>query len=240
MHSPFVFNFILDVLNNRQGYAPPEELEALRKKLLRDKRLLQIEDFGAGSRTAATKQRTVAQLAATAVKPPKFSRLLYRLVRHYQPQNIVELGTSLGLTTAYLAKANPEATIYTIEGSSAIHAVAQENFAQLHLNNIEAMQGNFDLVLPPLLSTIPAVDLAYIDANHRYGPTVNYFEQFLQKGHNDSIFVFDDIHWSAEMEQAWAEIKNHPAVRCSVDLFFVGVVFLISEFVEKQKFYISF
>lgn len=240
MHSPFVFQFILHVLNNNSGYEAPVAVEALRSELLIDERLLDIEDLGAGSRVAARKQRTVRNLAKTAVKPKKYGQLLYRLVKHYQPQNIVELGTSLGLTTAYLATANPDANIVTIEGSEAVHRIAKDNFNTLHLQNIEALHGNFDTVLPQVMPTMDKIDLGFVDGNHRLKPTLAYFEQFLAKAHNDTILIFDDIHWSEEMEQAWQQIQEHPRVLCSVDIFFLGFVFFRNEFKEKQHFAIRF
>lgn len=240
MHSPFVFQFILHVLNNNSGYEAPASVEVLRRELLVDERLLDIEDLGAGSRVATRKQRTVKQLAKTAVKPKKYGQLLYRLVKHYQPQNIIELGTSLGVTTAYLAAANPAANVITVEGSEAVHCVAKDNFNTLHLQNIQALHGNFDTVLPQVLPTMDKVDLGYVDGNHRLKPTLLYFEQFLTKAHNDTILIFDDIHWSEEMEQAWRQIQEHPSVRCSVDIFFLGFIFFRNEFKEKQHFTVRF
>ncbi|MDQ3278032.1 MAG: class I SAM-dependent methyltransferase [Bacteroidota bacterium] len=240
MHSPFVFQFILHVLNNRSGYVPPTAIEALRRKLLQDKRMLAIEDFGAGSRVAKTKQRTVSQLAHSALKSKKYAQLLFRLVKHYQPQTVLELGTSLGLTTSYLAAANPAANILTIEGSKAIAGVASENFATLGCRNIQQQVGNFDHLLSSAIRQLSSIDLAYIDGNHRYGPTIDYFTQLLPALHNNSILVFDDIHWSAEMERAWDEIRQHPSVQCTVDVFFLGFVFFRKEFKVKQHFAIRF
>lgn len=240
MHSPFVFQFILDVLNNRSGYHPPGEIEAVRKKLLADNRLLDIEDLGAGSRTSATKQRSVQQLAASALKPKKYAQVFFRLAKHYRPARIIELGTSLGITTSYLACANPSSTITTIEGSTAVASIAKENFDYLQLQNIHLLQGNFDDLLPSAIHQLPSIDLAYIDGNHRYQPTINYFHQLLSKTGNESILVFDDIHWSQEMEKAWEEIKQHPSVLCTVDIFFLGFVFFRSEFKVKQHFTVRF
>ncbi|RYZ24175.1 MAG: class I SAM-dependent methyltransferase [Chitinophagaceae bacterium] len=240
MHSPFVFAFILDVLNNRPRYEAPAEVEALRRALLKDDTVLTIEDLGAGSRSGATKLRGVAQLARTAVKPPKWSHFLYRLARHYRPRTIIELGTSLGVSTAYLAKAVPEATVHTIEGSAAVQARAHRNFEMLGIRNIWSHAGNFDTVLPQLLAGIDTVDLAYIDGNHRHEPTVRYFRELLPHCANDSILVFDDIHWSAEMEAAWREIQGHPRVRCTVDLFFMGIVFFREEFKVPRHFTVRF
>lgn len=240
MHSPFVFHFILNVLNNKCNYIPPKEIEDLRNKLLQDKREIKIEDLGAGSRTSTKKTRSVHQLARTAVKPKKYSQLLYRLMSHYKPQNVVELGTSLGITTSYLAAANPSANIITIEGSPAVAKIAGENFAQLQLNDIKQEVGNFDDILPSVIHQLSSIDLAYIDGNHRYKPTMNYFQKFLEKHHNDTIMIFDDIHWSAEMEKAWEEIKLHEAVRCTVDIFFLGFVFFRREFKAKQHFTVRF
>ena len=240
MHSPFVFDFILHVLNNKSSYDAPNVIEEMRKQLLKDGRVLQIEDLGAGSRVASTKQRSVKELAKSALKSPKYAQVLFRLVKHYQPKSIIELGTSLGITTSYFSAANPRATITTIEGSTAVAQIAKENFAKLNLRNIELQQGNFDNQLPSVISQQSTIDLAYIDGNHRYEPTLRYFHQFLPITHNDTILVFDDIHWSREMDQAWEEIKIHPSVRCTVYIFFLGFVFFRSEFKEKQNFKIRF
>lgn len=240
MHSPFVFDFIERVLNNKNHYQPPKAIEVLRRQLLRDKTVLEIRDLGAGSRTSASKRRTVQQVASTAVKPPRFGHFFYRLVKHFRPEVIVELGTSLGITTSYLAAAHPSARVITIEGSEAIYHTAMANFRQLGLQNIEALKGNFDAVLPSVLEELDVVDLAYVDGNHRYAPTMDYFAQLLKKTHNHSVLIFDDIHWSREMEEAWAAIREHPEVYCTVDLFFLGVVFFRKEFKAKQHFSIRF
>lgn len=239
-HSPFVFDFILNVLNNKSNYHPPEAIERLRKELLQNNTILQIEDLGAGSRTMHFKQRSIKQLAGTALKPKKLAQLFFRLVCHYQPQTIVELGTSLGITTAYLASGNPSAQIISVEGSKAIADVAMSGFKKLGLHHIQSVVGNFDDVLPGIVNDYSAIDLAFIDGNHRYQPTINYFEQLLTRSHKNTILVFDDIYWSAEMEKAWAEIKQHPSVQYSIDIFFLGFVFFKNEFKEKQHFKIRY
>lgn len=240
MHSPFVFNFILHVLNNKSGYEPPLQIEALRTSLLQDHSIITINDLGAGSRVKSSKQKTIRQIAKTAVKPKKWSLFLFRLVKHYSPQTIIELGTSLGISTAYMAAANLQATIITIEGSPEIQKRASKNFNELHMGFIKSLQGPFDVVLPQVLTSVEQVDLAYIDGNHRLQPTLRYFEQLLQKKSADSVFVFDDIHWSAEMEEAWRVIQQHPAVRYTIDLFFLGLVFFRPEFKVKQHFRVRF
>ena len=240
MHSPFVFDFILNVLNNKSDYKAPAEIEQLRNRLLKDKSIIEIEEMGAGSRSTSSKQRTVSEIAHSALKSKRLAQVLFRLVKHYQPLNIVELGTSLGITTCYLSKANPSASIITIEGNQATAAIAKENFQKMNYENILLQQGNFDNVLPQFLLQLPRIDLAYIDGNHRYQPTINYFQQFLAKSHNQTILVFDDIHWSAEMEKAWEEIQSHPFVQYTIDIFFLGFVFFRPDFKVKQNFSIRF
>ena len=80
-------------------------------------------------------------------------------------------------------------------------------------------------------------DLVYFDGNHQKQATLDYFEKLLPKVHNDTVFIFDDIHWSREMEEAWEEIKQHPAVKVTVDTFFWGFVFFRKE-QEKEHFVI--
>ena len=240
MHSPFVYDFIRNVLNNGKKFARQPAIEDLREALKKDHEQLDIEDLGAGSRKGTAKTKTVTQLAYTSLKPRKYARLLYRLAKHYQPKTIIELGTSLGLTTAYLSTACPGSKIYTVEGSSAIRAKAMTNFKSLGLTNIQSLLGDFDNVLPEVLAKEPVVDLAYIDGNHRYEPTMRYFHQFLAHTNDASILVFDDIHWSEEMERAWNEIKEHAAVQYTIDIFFLGFVFFRKEFKVKQHFKIRF
>ena len=84
------------------------------------------------------------------------------------------------------------------------------------------------------------INLAFIDGNHRKEPTLHYFSELLKKSTNDSIFIFDDIHWSSEMEEAWNLIQQHDSVTLTVDLFFIGLVFFSTDFKVKQHFTIRF
>lgn len=197
-------------------------------------------DFGAGSSLIKTNRRIVKKMAASSLKPKKFAQLLFRITNHYNPKTILELGTSFGVTTSYLATGNPQAKVYTFEGSSAIASIAKQNFNSLHLNSIHLTEGDFSETLPELLAKLPTIDLAFIDGNHRKEPTLEYFRQLLNHSNNTTILIFDDIHWSAEMEAAWEEIKAHPAVTQSIDLFFIGIVLFNSNFVAKQHFVVRF
>ncbi|OLY94903.1 hypothetical protein BUE76_16515 [Cnuella takakiae] len=240
MHSPFVFQFIVKVLNNGQGYTPPPAVEALRRTMRKDNRALPPNDLGAGSRAGAMEQLVVKRIARTALMPARYSHLLYRMVHHYQPTQILELGTSLGITTAYLALANANAKVYTIEGNPSIRQVAVDNFKQLGVPQIQSVAGAFDDCLPAILQEMKKVDFVLVDGNHRYEPTLKYFQQLLPFCHNDTFLVFDDIHWSSEMERAWEAIKTDPRVRCTIDLFFLGIVLFRSEFRERQDFVIRY
>jgi len=240
IHSPFVFDFVKNVLNDKRDFYAFSAIESLRQRLKADHTILQVDDLGAGSRVSKSNQRKVSDIAKHALKSKKLAQFLFRLVNHYQPNTILELGTSLGVTTAYLAAANAKAKVYTIEGVPAIAAVARKNFQQLNLHNTELLEGSFDLVLPAILDKLKQVDFVFVDGNHRLEPTLRYFEWFLQHSHENTIFVFDDIHWSEEMETAWKKIAQDPTVTCTVDLFFLGLVFLRKEFKEKQNFVIRF
>lgn len=233
-HSPFIFHFIDKILNDKKHYPDYDKVENLRSRLLNDKTVLMVEDFGAGSSISKTNKRTIASIAKNAAKPKKFGQLLYRMVKEYRPATILELGTSLGITTSYLSLARPDASITTLEGAGEVATEASGNLKELGLENVIIKGGDFDKTLSSVISVLSAVDFAFIDGNHRKLPTENYFYQLLSKSTTDSIFIFDDIHWSYEMEDAWKTIKNHPSVRCTVDLFFIGIVFFRPEFHEKQ------
>lgn len=236
VHSPFVFQFINEVLKDTRHYYFFEEIQKLRNEMYADKTLLNIEDFGAGSHLNNFKQRAVNDIARTAGRNEKLGKLLFRMVNQYKPQCILELGTSMGLGTSYLATANTMAQVHTIEGGKEIAAQAKKHFAKLGIQNIIQHVGNFDEVLIPILQQLASIDLLFVDGNHRKIPTLNYFENAKPFLHQHSIVIFDDIHWSAEMHEAWQIIKNDEKVSLSIDLFYFGIVFFQSDFKEKQHF----
>lgn len=240
IHSPFVFDFIKNVLNDKKNYDCYHLIEKVRTELLHNKRVIEVEDFGAGSLSVPNRKKRISDITRSFLKSKKFAQLLFRIANYYKPQTIVELGTSLGITSAYIASANKTSEVYTLEGSKNVAAIAEENFKKIELQNIKLIQGNFEDALPELLSQIKNVDLTFIDGNHRRLPTLQYFQQFLQKVNDQSIFIFDDIHWSAEMEEAWKEIQQHPSVTLTIDLFFTGLIFFRKDFKAKQHFVIRF
>ena len=238
VHSPFVYALLEEVLNRREALPAYAPVEALRKQLLQSDEVLEVTDLGAGSLMSATNRRRVKDIVRHAAKPPKFGQLFYRLVRYLTAATVLELGTSMGLSTAYMASAG--AAVHTIEGCPNIAERAAKNFASLGLQNIHPYTGNFDTVLPGILNSIPAPDLVYIDGNHREEPTVQYFHECLKKINTSAVLIFDDVHWTEGMERAWETIKAHPSVTLSIDLFFIGLVFFRPEFKEKQHFVLKF
>ncbi|MFT4985753.1 MAG: putative O-methyltransferase YrrM [Glaciecola sp.] len=239
VHSPFVFEMCQLVLRKDRKTNVFIPIEEARKFFRNDKEFLEIEDLGAGSKAGNSKKKKISTIAKYSLSSPRQCRTLYRLVNHYRPQIIVELGTSLGISTAYMAIANDQAMIYTIEGSEVIYNRAQSLFTDLNLDNIQAIHGDFHDRLPMLLTDFKAVDMAFIDGNHTYSNTIDYFEQIIQKSHNDTIIVVDDIYWSKEMKQAWLEIKNHERTKTTIDLYYFGIV-LLREEMSKEHFLLRY
>ena len=240
IHSPFLFQFITRVLNDKKHDDAYEKVETLRHQMMKDKTVIPVQDFGAGSIYDKGAGRTICSIAANSAKSKKYGQLLYRMVKFYKPGNILELGTSLGITTTYLAMANPGAKVITLEGANAVASVAKKNLELFKITNVDLIEGNFEDTLAPVISRMSFVEFAFIDGNHRREPTERYFQQILPKITHNTILVFDDIHWSSEMEKAWDVIQKHPSVQCSVDLFFMGIIFFQDVFREKQHFRIRF
>lgn len=239
LHSPFVYRLVDEIIYDFHAKPDYRDIENLRKKLLADKRYITITDLGAGSVLNNNKQKQVRQLARNALKPPRLAQLIYRLARYAAPKTIIELGTCLGTTTAYLAKASPGASIYSVEGCPQTAALAAENLAALGINTVHLLTGNFDTVLPEIIGKEQQLDFVFIDGNHRKQATLNYFYQCLPKITETSVLIFDDIYWSGGMKEAWAEIRRHPQVNVTVDLFWIGLVFF-RKGQAKEKFKIRF
>jgi predicted O-methyltransferase YrrM len=207
--------------------------------MISNRRTIEVTDLGAGSKGGLKKARSVSKIAEISVKNAKYSRLLFRMVNYFQPATILELGTSLGLSTISLAIARSESKVFTIEGCLNTREIAIENFQEAGLNNIDSRLGDFKDVLPDVLKGLNSVDLVFFDGNHQKEPTLHYFELCLQKANNESVFIFDDIYWSAEMTEAWKIIKEHPKVTVTIDLYQMGIVFFRKEQV-KQHFVIAY
>ncbi|HEY9886178.1 MAG TPA: class I SAM-dependent methyltransferase [Vampirovibrionales bacterium] len=229
IHSPFVYQLNEEVFQERTPFYCFDEIESIRAKLVLTKKTIGVDDFGAGSKKSSKYNRRICDIAKTSIKRPKYSQLLYRLIYHFKPTTILELGTSLGISAAYMAKANPKAKVVSIEGASELSKVAEINCKKLSIDNLKLVSGNFDSTLEKELKSIGQLDFAFFDGNHKKEPTLNYFEHCLTYATEDSIFVFDDIYWSKEMTEAWKEIKKHPKVTITVDCFEMGVVFFKKE-----------
>lgn len=239
VHSPFVFDLMRQVFDTKDRFYAFEAIELIRKQLILDNRKIEINDLGAGSKKGNNKTKTISKIVKSASKPPKYGQLLFRLANYSQVTNALEIGTSLGISTAYLAKARKTAEITTLEGDSNIARIAEENFKKLKLNNVTLIKGNFDNTLPLFLKDKKKLDFVFFDGNHTQKSTLNYFNQCLSKTHNNTIFVFDDIYWSEGMTKAWEDIKTDNRVTTTIDIFQMGIVFFRKE-LPKQHLVIKY
>jgi predicted O-methyltransferase YrrM len=225
VHSPFVYRLIDNVIYDFDAKKVYTDVENIRETLFNDTRIITITDLGAGSHVNNNRQKKISDIAHNALKPPKLAQLLYRLVADLKPRNIIELGTCLGITTLYLQKAAPRAKVYTMEGCPETAKIAKETFKKGEINTVEPVIGNFDDTLPGVINDIDQLDFVFVDGNHQKDATLNYFEWCLPKVHGNTMLIFDDIYWSTGMKEAWEQIKAHPQVTVTIDLFWIGLVF---------------
>lgn len=221
LHSPFFFDFYTRQIKARASQGEFRHIESYRRKFLGDHRILPLNDLGAG---AHQKPRKISTVARTSLSAERFSALYLRIANYFNASSIIELGTALGINTLYLAE-KEDANVTTFEGSPALADLAGATFASADKKNVSIIVGNIDQTLPDFLQQIRRLDFAFMDANHRYDPTVRYFEWLLRKMHERSVLIIDDIHYSPEMEAAWTYVKRHRLVYGSADLFRCGIVF---------------
>lgn len=231
VHSPFVYDLLTKCLYQKPSSEIRNKLIKFRKDLLFDRRIIEVKDYGAGSKIFRSNRRKISDLAKHVGMSKKRAKLLYQLTNYFEPSNVLELGTSLGISTCALAMGNPKATITSLEGCDQTADAAVSMFNKYNLTNIEVIKGDFkNTYFDVLRKTI--YDLIFFDGNHTKDATLNYFEACLDHVHNQSILLFDDIYWSKEMQDAWQQIKNHPRVSVTIDTYQWGFVFLRK---EQQK-----
>ena len=232
VHPPTLFNFAEQVLQkaSRIRYRSAENE---RRRLKKSKQILNFLDYG---KNGVILQKAVSDIAKYSLKSPKYAKLLCKITEYYNAKNVLELGTSLGITTAYLARSSTT-TVTTLEGDPSVVKIAESVWSQLGHTNIKSIVGPFEKTLDDAVKT--QYDIIYIDGNHRLGPTLRYFDQLLHASHPKTLFIFDDIHYSEEMEKAWESLKADKRISSTIDLFFIGIVY-IDPALSKQNFTLRF
>ncbi|HEY0045663.1 MAG TPA: class I SAM-dependent methyltransferase [Flavobacterium sp.] len=234
LHSPFLFDLATKCLYDKNQYQEYKLLQNYRQDLLSNDSVISIKDFGAGSRVFKSNERQIKKIAHNSGISAERAKVLFRIVQYFQPKEMLELGTSLGIATAALASGNENSQVISLEGCPETAAVATTQLKKHGFDNYEIIVGEFDAYL----STLPEnkiFDLIYFDGNHQKEATLRYFDVLLKTASNDSIWIFDDIHWSPGMEEAWQNIKSHPRVTVTIDTFQWGIVFFRRE-QEKEHF----
>ena len=239
LHAPFIFEFYTQVVKSDVCLPVFQEIETYRKERLKNHRLVKVGNLGAPSLVENSFERKISSIARHSLSSAKFSRFLFRLAGYMQPSNIMELGTSLGINTLYLSSYHPACKVVTFEGCRTHIEQAVSLFAQWKSKNIELIAGNIDDTLSTYLAQHTSVDMVYLDANHRYEPTLKYFNLLMNHVTPNSVLLFDDIHWSTEMENAWKQIKQHKRVTLTIDIFDAGLVFF-RPLLSKQHYTLSF
>ena len=238
IHSPSLFYLVRFVMRDRNRYYCWADIERRREWLCACEDELDVVDYGSGgSESGMHVRRKVSEIAKGHLEQPKMGQLLFRLVTYLgsvekRPLEVLELGTSLGVTTAYLAAADSRNHIMTFEGSGAVQNVAKEQWRTLRLENIEWVEGRIDDTL--YIHAREILDLAYVDANHTYAATKRYVEWLLPRMTERGILVVDDIHYSREMEQAWHELQADSRVTTSMDLWHAGLLFMDPHYLKRH------
>lgn len=239
VHSPFAYRLVDQVIYDFHAKKIYSDIEKLRSELFLDVRNITITDLGAGSLLTKNKQNKISTLARNILKPARLDQLIHRLAEDANPSTIIELGSCFGITTAYLAKAAPNARVISVERCPEIAAITLENLDKLHIQNSELLVGNFDKLFPEVIRNSTELDFVLINGKHPKEAILNYFRWCLPKLSKNSILIVGNIYRSQDMKDAWTQIKAHPEVSITIDLFQIGLVF-VRKAQAKEDFVIRF
>ena len=225
IHSPFVFKVISGFFRNKTDLEVVKCIKKLRLEMRNDRRVINVNDLGAGSITGNSYSRKVSDIARCASIPDKYGLILDRMASDFGYPYAIELGTSLGISTLYMALSSPSLEVHTIEGCPEVAGIADENFRKTGVSNVKLHIGSFDEILPNLIKEKQSPGIVFIDGNHRKEPLNSYFKLVADNAKNNTVVVIDDIYLSREMNEAWEDIKKHPKVSVTIDLHRMGIVF---------------
>ena len=148
---------------------------------------------------------------------------LYLIAHAQQAKTILELGSCAGISGCYLAASPYCQKFITVEGSSSLAKIAESNLNEVSHNFIlfnTLFDAALDQILPNLAQTI---DVTYIDGNHEKRATLDYFERLKPHLSQNGIVLFDDIHWTTDMEEAWQMITQCHGFSYTIDLGRIGL-----------------
>jgi len=241
IHSPFVFDLVEKVFKNKSANSELRKIDSYRKGLSKSKTVIETVDFGTGSHHEpySTSFQKVGDVVKLRSQRKAQAHLLHRLADYFQPENILEFGTAAGFSTAYIKSAIPKSRMVSMEGCASMADVASHTLNRLQINNVDIKIGHFEVLLPGVLQEMDSLDMVFFDGNHRKKPTIAYFNQCVELINENSLFIFDDIHWSPGMEDAWRAIKKDERVSTTIDLFWLGLVFF-RKGTPKQDFIIRY
>jgi len=238
VHSPFAYDFYTSVVISKQKLPDGlQNVEKIRKECLRSSEKITVTDLGTGAGVKPV-ERKIQDIMRQYSNSKKDAFLLYRMVKNLRPSQILELGTSLGISTMYLSMADKQIPVTTIEACPQTAEVASRNFEKLSLS-VNIVIGNLNHVLIPTLEKTGVQEFVFFDGNHTKEATLQYFDACVQYIDDRSVFVFDDIYWSPGMKEAWEIIISHPEVRTSMDLYRLGIVFFDKK-IAKQHFVLKY
>ena len=238
IHSPYLFYLVRMLMYDSNAYYCFAPIEKRRQAMLHTEKEIEITDYGTGATgKGSTYQRSVADIARTSLESPRVGQLLFKWIAYIgheaqRPLEIVELGTSLGITTAYLAAPDSRNRITTFEGCPAVADIARRNWEKLDLHNIHLIEGDINDTLCNYVRE--SIDIAYIDANHTTEATLQYFDYLATMTNEKSVFVIDDIHYSPQMHKAWLQICRHHLVTSTMDIRNAGIIFFDPHYLHKN------
>jgi precorrin-6B methylase 2 len=250
VHSPFVYNFLTNVIRGENNAEVAGQVEALRREMKRDRQVITVTDMGAGSMKNNDSLRRVSDIAQYAALPAKQIELLMRMAgslergakgreqgergkekgaESREPGGrgegiILELGASLGISSLGMALAAPERKVITVEGCSELARLAETNLRKYGAENTEILNMEFSEALKTLKTRNIRVDFAFIDGNHRGEALVEYVNTLTGMG-EEMIIVADDIHLSRDMYQAWKDIVESHIAEASMETLRFGILF---------------
>ncbi|MBR9845544.1 MAG: class I SAM-dependent methyltransferase [Algicola sp.] len=232
VHSPFAYDLVTKCFYDNTHFESYVTISEYRKSLLQNKQQIEITDFGAGSRVFKSNLRAIQSIAKNSGSTLKRAKLLFRIVQYFKPQHTLELGASLGIATQAMALGHSENQVTSVEGCPNISKFTAQQLKRFNVSNVTLKTGEFDKAISELNEH--KYDLIFFDGNHNKEATLKYFNNLVDKAHNDSVFIFDDIHWSKDMTEAWEIIKTHPKTTVSIDTFFWGLIFFRKEQVKEN------
>ncbi|MDD2435944.1 MAG: SAM-dependent methyltransferase [Massilibacteroides sp.] len=216
VHSPFVFNFITKVIDERAAYYCLKDIELTRKKFFYENEPFHKWEIR-----------------------PKYGALLMRISNYLKPQNLLLIGSDLSFSALYSSSYASTTRCVVLEEKTEIAAFSRSVIEKHRAKNILLKEGVYQKTVSEVLEHTDKLDFVYFGYPNDSALDIPVFECILPHLHEHSVLILRGIRKTKDRKEFWNRLCARPEVSVTIDVYELGIAFFNHK-IHKKNYIVSF